>query len=125
MAARKVFVSYAKSDQALARDVVRALRPMKVDVWSDDLLHPGDDWQEVLRARLRESDYFVLVLTPRTFDSPWAMQELGAAWALNKHIIPVVTDTRLLDTLPVDLGEVQAVQATELDKLDAILEGAA
>lgn len=125
MAAPKVFVSYAKPDQALARDVFRALRPMKVDVWSDDLLRAGDDWQDVLRSRLRESNYFVFLLTPRTFESPWAMQELGAAWALNKRIIPVVTDARLLDSLPVDLSEVQAVQATELDKLDEILEGAA
>jgi hypothetical protein len=125
MAAPKIFVSYAKPDQALARDVFRALRPMKADVWSDDRLSPGDDWQETLRSRLRESDYFVLVLTPKYFDSPWALQELGAAWALNKRIIPVVTDARLLETLPVDLSGVQTVQATELDKLDEILEGAA
>lgn len=125
MAAPKIFVSYAKPDQDLARDVFRALRLMKADIWSDERLSGADDWQETLRSRLLESDYFVLVLTPRYFDSPWALQELGAAWALNKRIIPVVTDARLLETLPVDLSGLRAVQANELDKLDEVLAGAA
>jgi hypothetical protein len=120
----KVFVSYARQDRALARDIFRVLKPMNVDVWSDEELRVGDDWKDTLRSRLKESTHFVFVLSPRTFDSPWALQELGAAWALNKTIIPVVTDRRLLQSLPVDLGDVQAIASDELDKLDDALDAA-
>ena len=124
MAKPKVFVSYAHQDQALARDIFRVLKPMNLDVWSDDQLRAGENWAETLRSRLKESTHFVFVLSPRTFESPWALQELGAAWALNKTIIPVVTDPRLLKSLPVDLGPVQAISSDELDKLDNALDAA-
>src|SRR5215203_4734594 len=107
MAPIKVFVSYARSDHVLAEALFRALRPMHVDVWSDDKLTAADDWSDVLRSRIRQSDYFVFLLTPKTLESSWVMQELGAAWALDKRIIPVVTDRGLLDKLPVDLAGVE------------------
>src|SRR5215467_14258331 len=109
----KVFVSYAQQDRALAEELFRALRPLSVRVWSDDQLSAGENWSDVLRSRLRDSQYFVLLLTPKTLESSWVLQELGAAWALGKRIIPVVTDRRLLARLPIDLAEAQAVNVDE------------
>lgn len=122
MSARKIFVSYARSDQALADEVLRALRRMRVDVWSDDRLTAGDNWSEVLRSRLRDSEYFLLLLTPKALESSWVLQELGGAWALGKRIIPVVTDHRLLDRLPVDLSGVQSIAIDDIDKLADLLQ---
>jgi predicted nucleotide-binding protein len=119
----KVFVSYAHQDRDLAEELIRRLRLLPVQVWSDDQLKAGENWQDVLRSWLRDSQYFVLLLTPKTLqstESSWVMQELGAAWALGKTIIPVVTDRRLLDRLPVDLTEAQSVNADDMDRLEEV-----
>ena len=114
-----------RSDQAVADQLFRTLRPMPVEVWSDDQLRAGDDWSDVLRSRIRESDYFVLLLTPKTLESSWVHQELGAAWALGKRIVAVVSDRRLLDKLPVDLAGVPTVAISEMDKLEDVILHAA
>jgi len=117
----KIFVSYAHHDRALAEQLFRMLRSLSVNVWSDDDLRAGENWQETLRSRLRDSEYFVLLLTPKTFESSWVLQELGAAFALGKQIIPVVTDRRLVARLPVDLAKVHSLTVDEMDKLEEAL----
>jgi len=121
MASTKVFVSYAQPDHSVAEEIFRALRAMHVEVWSNDQLRVGD-WSDVLRARLRDSQYFLLLLTPRSVESSWVLQELGAAWALGKPIIPVTSDRRLLDRLPIDLGAVQTFTVDEIDKLEGVIQ---
>ena len=118
----RVFVSYARSDQALAEQLFRTLRTLPVEAWSEDQLRAGENWSEVLRAQLRDSEYFLLLLTPKTLESSWVQQELGAAWALGKRMIAVVTDRRLLDKLPVDLAGVQTLTVNEMDKLQDIIQ---
>jgi hypothetical protein len=122
MAPTKVFVSHAQADQSLAEDIRRALRSMHVEVWSDDQLTAGENWSDVLRGRLRDSQYFLLLLTPRSVESSWVLQELGAAWALGKEIIPITSDRRLLDRLPVDLSHVQTITVNEIAKLEEIIQ---
>jgi TIR domain. len=116
-----VFVSHARSDQGLADELLRALRRMQVNVWSDDQLTAGENWSEVLRARLRDSDYFLLLLTPRTLESSWVLQELGAAWALGKRIVTLSTDPRLVDKLPVEVSGLQTLGVEEMDRLEDVL----
>ena len=118
----RVFVSYARSDQALAEQLFRTLRTLPVEAWSEDQLRAGENWSEVLRAQLRDSEYFLLLLTPKTLESSWVQQELGAAWALGKRMIAVVTDRRLLDKLPVDLAGVQTLTVNEMGKLEDIIQ---
>lgn len=122
MASTKVFVSYAQADQSLAEDVRRRLRAMQVDVWSDDQLTAGDNWSNVLREHLKESQYFLLLLTPKSVESSWVLQELGAAWTLGKEIIPITSDRRLLDRLPIDLSRVQTITMDEIGKLEDIIQ---
>src|SRR5262250_434831 len=109
MAEPKVFVSYASSDRSLAEQVFQKLRSMPVDVWSDDQLTVGSNWSDALRSRIRATEFFVLLLTPRTFESSWVQQELGAAWALGKRIVTIATDHRLVDKLPVDVSGMETL----------------
>lgn len=117
----KVFVIYARQDRALADELFRILRLIPVEVWSDDQLRAGDHWQEELRSRLRDTESFVLLLTPQALGSSSVLHELGAAWALGKPIILVVTDRRLVGRLPVDLGKAQTISVDEMDKLEEVL----
>ena len=60
---------------------------MPVEVWSDDQLRAGENWSDVLRSRLRDTEYFLLLLTPKTLESSWVYQELGAAPALGNELL--------------------------------------
>ena len=126
MPAKNVFISYARSDQALVEKLLAKLRPLPVRVFSDfDEIGLGEDWQETLRSRLTEAEFFLVVVTPKMFESPWLLQELGAAWALKKRIVTIVSDPRLLEKLPFDLRQSAAVNVNELEKLEEVLKGAA
>lgn len=122
MPGTKVFLSYSRADRSLADQLIREFHKMPVEVWSDeDQLRVGENWSDVLRSRIRDSQFFVLLLTPRALESSWVQQELGAAWALGKRIVAVATDERLVDRLPVDVAGLETVSVGELDKLDDIL----
>ena len=62
MTRTKVFVSYVRSDHALAEQLFRTLHSMPVEVWSDDQLKAGENWSDVLRSRIRDSEFFLLLL---------------------------------------------------------------
>jgi hypothetical protein len=121
----KVFVSYDPQDRGLAEVFLRLVRSIPVEVWTASQLGTGEIWSEVHRSRLRESDCFLLLLTPNARESWWVLQELGAAWVLGKRIIAIVTDRRLLNKLPVDLAGVEALTTGELDQLEHVLQRAA
>jgi hypothetical protein len=118
----KVFLSYAKADQPLADRLLRTLRSMSVDVWSDSELQAGDSWSDRLRSELLDSNLFVFLLTPQTRESSWVYQELGAAFALGKEIVAVTSDSRLIDGLPIQDSRIRFVPADEMDKLETIIE---
>ncbi len=88
-----------------------------MQVWSDERLEPTEDWQRVVRDHLQASEVFLRIVTPNTLDSPWVLQELGAAWALGKRIVPVVSDKELIDKLPVQLADTQVVTIDEMERL--------
>jgi len=53
------------------------------------------------------------------------LHELGAAWALNKPIIPIVITPQAFSKIPVTLGELQSVEIEDLENpevIDQILE---
>ena len=120
----KVFVSYARPDRGLAEKLFRVLHTLPVEVWSEDQLVASENWPDELRSRIRDSQFFLLLLTPKTLDSSWVHQELGAAWALGKRIVAVATDQRLVKRLPVDLIGLETVPVGEMERLEEILQAA-
>lgn len=121
-----IFLSYAKSDASYGSTLQRLLfhRP-NVRIFAPEMLSAGEDWQAKLKEELSKCDIFLLILTPNSFDSKWVLQELGAAWALNKPIIVIGTNIQLLSKIPVDLSQNRFVLIDELENpeiLDQILE---
>ena len=47
-------------------------------------------WEHAIREALQASEYILLLLTPRSVDRHWVLLETGAAWALEKEIIPAL-----------------------------------
>jgi len=122
----RIFLSYAGADRTYARKLRSLLsqRP-NLRIFTTETLSAGEDWESELRDELAQSDLFMVLLSSNSVDSKWVLHELGAAWALNKPIIPIVINPEAFSKIPVTLGELQSVEIEDLENpevIDQILE---
>jgi TIR domain len=114
----RVFVSHSGSlaDAGFARELSRLLsQRLDARVFTADDLNAGENWQVKLRNELAEADVVLALLPPNAINSSWILQEIGAAWALEKLIIPVVTNRDVLHKLPLSLGGSDALEFRDVD----------
>lgn len=86
-----VFISYRNSESSafalllLARMKMVGLEPF-LDVTG---LRGGDDWDDILQAKVRESQYVVCLVGHSTLASDYVRKEIQMAHDLDKRIIPI------------------------------------
>jgi WD40 repeat protein len=101
-----VFVSYAREDQAIVRDVVSALEARKKSSFVDWAgIEPSDHWRDSIREAIEESDAVVCILSPDFLASEICATEREYAELLNKRIIPVLAREVDPDQVPPSLVE--------------------
>jgi hypothetical protein len=115
--AKRVFVSYTRQDQDLARDIARRLRSAGLEPWIDLSLSAGENWARRLGGAIRDSDAVIFLLTPAALASEWTVYELGLADAADKVIVPVVAGLGDQPLSPV----LKAYQLVPYDRLDAAI----
>lgn len=86
----RIFVSYARVDIYLVRQLVTILEAGGHEAWFDHRLLPGQDWKEQLRGGIYNCDAFVYALTPESIASEWCRWEFARAIEMGKPIIPVL-----------------------------------
>lgn len=90
----KVFISYSRQDEALARKIVASLEEAGLSAWYDKReIMPGDNWAEKIAKGLKESDAMVVLLTPHALASDsvrWDINYALSEKAFNKRLIPVL-----------------------------------
>jgi serine/threonine-protein kinase len=111
----KVFLSYSADDKSEINFLKQVLlqRP-EVELFSSEMLSAGEDWRNRLKNELHSCDYFIVLLTPKSLSSEWLLQELGAAWVLDKNIIPIFTQKEIISKLPVDLSKYELMYFNEI-----------
>jgi hypothetical protein len=114
--APKVFIRQAAVDNILARKI-RILLKSSFDAYvsTTEDLSAGEDWESQLRKELSDSDYIVALLSPQSVRSTFVLHDLGAAWALGKPIISLITRRDVLNTIPVPVDESQMIELTDID----------
>ena len=116
-----VFLSYAAADRPYARKLEDLLsRRANVDVFTTATLSAGQDWQPRLRKELSKCDVFLVVLSPNSVHSNWVLHQLGAAWAIGKRIIPIVTHPGISSKIPLALSETELIEIEDLEKPEII-----
>jgi tetratricopeptide (TPR) repeat protein len=91
--AKEHFLSYAREDdkqiaEALYLELVGG--SPSVPVWRDQNdLGPGDRFGDVIRAAIQAASSFLFVMTPRSVESEWCLEELQHAKSCGKVIIPL------------------------------------
>ena len=114
MSQPQVFFSYAQEDKAWAESFAEALRRQGLSLWFDEWdIKPGDKLRDALDQALRTSEAVILLLGPRSVERPALFFELGAALAMKKRIIPIVSKDMERSKIPVLLRRVR--QLTQED----------
>jgi len=85
----KVFISYARQDDAVVQSLAADLVQAHQQVWLDRDLGGGDAWWPEILAQIRSSTVFVFALSDNSLRSKPCRTELGYAEALGLPILPV------------------------------------
>jgi hypothetical protein len=113
----KIFLSHASVDMVLGRKVRNLIsQNFNAQVFATEDLSAGEKWETKLRNELSAADVVVALLTPGSVGSSWVLQEIGAAWALRKPIVPLVTRREVLNSMPISLEPYQAIELAGVDK---------
>lgn len=124
----RVFISHSSLDhERVEREIISPLRAHGVETWySTDSIKSASEWERQIRAGLKESDWFLIVLTPRSVASEWVGREVHWAFLKRKErIIPVMLETCEPDDLHLGLVPLQFIDfrneiAAAQDRLLAI-----
>ncbi|HEY7724501.1 MAG TPA: toll/interleukin-1 receptor domain-containing protein [Anaeromyxobacteraceae bacterium] len=90
---KRVFLSYAADDKQAAEQLAEGLRGQSLEVWTDALLVPGENWAAGMADALGQSDAMVVLLTPRSVESEWVRRDIDYALSskrFERRLIPVV-----------------------------------
>lgn len=85
----KVFVSYARRDQTLVRELAADLERLRQEVWIDAELEGGQEWWEVILEQIRACDVFVVALSDGWLRSSPCRGEFEYAVALERPVLPL------------------------------------
>ncbi|MEM7202476.1 MAG: SUMF1/EgtB/PvdO family nonheme iron enzyme [Planctomycetota bacterium] len=91
----RVFLSYARRDEAQAHWLVHALERCGLDVFFDlKDLPPGSLWQDELQRGLHEARFVVVLVSPSSMSRAWVREEMQAALANRAgkpgRVVPVI-----------------------------------
>ncbi len=112
----RVFISHSDVDMVSARKLRNLLvHRANAYVFTTEDLSAGEKWENKLRDELAAADVIVALLTPTSVHSNWVLQEIGAAWALGKPIVPVITRRDVLNNMPVSLANTRAIHLTDVE----------
>jgi nucleotide-binding universal stress UspA family protein len=88
--AGRVFISYAREDQAYARELAADLRGRGFGVWMDDRIDFGDRWWSTIVQAMRASAAVIVVMTPAAEASEWVEKEILLAQREKKPTFPLL-----------------------------------
>lgn len=90
---KNVFVSHGHEDAAFAEKLSHLLEDEGYTVFSNLSLEPGSDLESAIIEALRSADVVLFVVPAREGGGKNALVELGAAKAMGKRIVPILTET--------------------------------
>lgn len=85
-----IFVSYSKKNRDYVRLFADKLIELGFDVWIDDRIDYGEDWELAIFRAIDECGAFVIVMTPESYESQWVRRECQHAEKRNKPSFPLL-----------------------------------
>ena len=104
-----LFISYSHKDkEQYIPEILSYINEQncsKIDIWYDDKISPGNEWDEAIKARLNNADIVLLLLSQSFLMSKYVKEnELSVALAKHKagecRVIPIFIRKCFLDNYP-------------------------
>ena len=90
----KVFLSYARPDREVAKELASHLKEAGHNVWfADGALFPGENWALGVGKALNDSEAMVVLLSPQAMKSEWVRKDIEFALGAQQYqgrLIPVI-----------------------------------
>jgi hypothetical protein len=110
-----VFLSFSMTDERYAERVYQTIRGIGGACFmSKKSLQGGDPFEDNIRKALVGSKELCLFCTPNSMNSEWVLTEWGAAWVLNKRVVPILHRIEV-GQLPERLRKYQAIDLADLN----------
>ena len=88
-----VFISYSRSDIALARLMQKSLQAQGLNTWIDwEQIAVGDKWWLEIKEAIENANVFLFIISRNSFNSQVCHDEVDHAIKNNKRIIPIIVD---------------------------------
>ena len=88
-----LFISYAQSDGDVAAVLLDLLQSAGVKCFlAEKSIGLGAEWDAELRNAIIRAKGVLVLVTPHSNTSKWVAAEVGAAWVLQKPVIPALRD---------------------------------
>jgi hypothetical protein len=72
----KIFLSYARENMSMAKQLYNDLKRYGLDVWLDtESLLPGDRWKDKIQDAIENSNYFIALLSRKSVNKKGFVQK--------------------------------------------------
>lgn len=118
----KFFISHSSDDEELVNEFIEFLR-MGLDIKRSEIfctamntaIPIGEEYIPFMRDKIVGCEQVVLLITENYLNRIFCLTELGAAWALNQNIIPIVVTPVTFSSL--DNTPLKGIQMINLHKV--------
>lgn len=104
-----VFITYARKDRELVRQLRADIAQLGQQVWLDEEMTGGHQWWSTILRQIRDSTVYVFALSPESLRSRACLSELRYAEALRRPILPIMVRPVAANTAPAVLANTQIV----------------
>jgi hypothetical protein len=87
-----IFLSYSRTDEAIAGQFIEAAQSHGLKVWYDQFISGGRDWRDSIVESLRDSRALVILFSEASNSSRQLIKELAIADNFSKLVIPVLIE---------------------------------
>jgi hypothetical protein len=105
----RVFISYSRSDQALAHLLAYILTTGGIKCYLDRAIRAGRYFDHEIKEMIRKADVVLVLLTRSSINSAWVNQEIGFAIAHDRRVWPLALEEDLEPTGMISMTESYAL----------------
>lgn len=100
-----VFISYSRKDSDVMMKLRNHLEAVGVDVWTDERIRIGEDWEKSIDHAIKDSEYVIVILSPNSTQSEWIQNEVEISQKYHKSILPLLVSGEKSSALPPTLNQ--------------------
>lgn len=126
---KKIFISHACKDKKLVEIFVDKLLVCGMGFNNNDIfctsleglgIKTGEDWRNEIQKHLCKAKVVILFITPNYKESEMCLNEMGAAWAVDIKVIPIIVEPLNFDSIGILYEVKQALKLTTDKDLDEL-----